>query len=136
MKKFLSLVLIFVLMSSISGCTMKIDPVGEIEKKAEIITGGIEGTWQIARAEFENTPDPMKKVIISLLKDYLKEGSVISFEKDNKAKVDGTDISYSVLGDTLTLTWDNSKNFQFELSLDNGMLELEMEDAAEFKLKK
>ncbi len=136
MKKILSLILISVFMLSLSACAVKIDPIGEIEKKAEIITNGIEGSWKIERAEFENTFDPMKKVIVSLLKEYLKEGSIISFEKDNKAKVDGTDISYSILGDTLTLTWDNSKNFQFELSIDNGILELEMEDAAEFKLKK
>ena len=136
MKKILSLILISVFMLSLSACAVKIDIAGEIPKKTEIITNGIEGSWKITRAEYENTLDPMKKVIVSLLKEYLKEGSVISFEKNNKAKVDGTDISYSILGDTLTLTWDNSKNFQFELSIDNGMLELEMEDAAEFKLKK
>ncbi len=136
MRKFLSLFLVVVFMLSLSSCAVKIDPMGEIEKKAEIITNGIEGSWKIERAEFENTLDPMKKVIVSLLKEYLKEGSIISFEKDNKANVDGVDISYSVLGDTLTLTWDNSKNFQFEMSIDNGMLELDMEDAAEFKLKK
>lgn len=136
MKKFLSLILICVFIVSLSGCAVKIDPAKEIPKKADIINNGIEGSWKIARAEYENTLDPMKKVIVSLLKEYLKEGSVISFEKNNKAKVDGVDISYSILGDTLTLTWDNSKNFQFELSIDNGMLELEMEDAAEFKLKK
>ena len=136
MKKFLSLFLICVFMLSLSGCTAKIDPVGEIEKKPGSISESIIGTWEIAEADFENDADPFKKVMTSLLKDYMKKGSKVIFEEGNKAVVDDTNVEYALNANILTLTWDNSKNFTFEISFDDGRLELEADDVAEFKLKK
>lgn len=121
---------------SLSGCAVKIDPAKEIPQKPQSIADSIIGTWEIAEAEFETDADPLKKVMTSLLRTYMEKGNKIVFEEGNRAVINGTQVTYTLNQNILTLTWDNSKNFPFVLSFDDGKLEMEIDDVAEFKLKK
>ena len=136
MKKIFVLLMAFVLLMSVSGCGKNVSPQIGAEKKPLQSAQGIVGTWQVKKADYELSADPMKSVLSSLLKEYIKKGSDITFAEDNKGMAGEAEITYSFSGNTLIMTWDNSKNFTFEVSFDDGRLELEIDDVAEFELER
>ena len=135
MKKLSFLLVISILLISMSGCFVKIEIPENIPEKGDI-QSFIEGEWQISKTEFEKQENPLNTAILNVLKDKIKTGDKAVFKNDKTGTIGENDVTYSLSGNTLTITWDESKNYNFTVSFDEGNLELEIDEMFEAELRR
>jgi len=144
MKKILCMAISVLLVLSAAGCGNK--DVMPNENKTEVLENTdteikkaelpFAGEWQVLEAEFKTSSDVMKKTMITLLKNRIKKDSVIKISNDLTGSVDGENVTYKWENGILTMVFDDSKNFNFHLTFDDGKMEMEIDDVAEFELIK
>lgn len=134
MKKILVLILVFTFILTLSSCTVRIDPQGEIEQKAAVSENSIIGSWEVTKADFKKSSDPLKGVFNSVLKNHIKEGYILEFLEDGTANVESEAASYTFDKNVLNLTFDNSKNFPFEVSFKGDEVNIKIEDVIDATL--
>lgn len=118
MKKILCLALCALMIFSFCACN----------KGSDNATGqapsGIVGTWTIEKADYKDNSDPMAAAMVSILKERFAKGMEIEFKEGGKATVGEAEVDYSVDGNLLTITWENNKNFIFNMTENGNKIDL------------
>ena len=134
MKKTIGILLATAMIFAACAACSKADRVKKAPLKME--DNGIVGVWTIDSNELKESSDPLTGTLAKVLSGYFEDAVQIEFKDDGKAVVGAKEIDYKLEDKKLTLTWDGSQNFVFEIAGDNDNLELSYQGYLNLKLKK
>jgi len=130
-KKFFSLFMITVLVLSLSACMVKVEIPENIPPKGQ----GIVGEWEFCEVKFEKPKNPVNIAVANVLAEKIKLGDKAIFRDDKTGKIGDEEITYTFENGILTVIWNENINYKFEVSFDEGRMELEIDDMFEGELK-
>ena len=131
MKKLLYLLVMSILLISITGCIAKTEIPENVPPKGN----GIVGEWEFSEVKFEKPKNPVNIVVANILAEKIHHGDKALFRDDKTGKIGGEDITYTFDKGILTVIWNENINYKFDVSFDDGGIELEIDDMFEGELR-